>query len=121
VSLPAYFGALNREFRYQLTAIGGAAPSLHVAQEVQANRFKIAGGTPGLRVSWQVTGTRQDDYAAAHPIVVETRKTKAERGTRQFVPAGSAAKLMAVGPQHRGDDTHSNQPPRQPAMHPHHP
>ena len=31
VKLPAYFGALNRDFRYQLTAIGGAAPSLHIA------------------------------------------------------------------------------------------
>lgn len=64
------------------------------------NRFRIAGGSPGLEVSWQVTGVHQDDYAKAHPIVVETRKTKAERGTRQFVPKGSSAKRMDLGPRH---------------------
>lgn len=120
VTLPKYFAVLNRDYRYQLTAIGGAAPSLHIAQKVNANRFKIAGGTPGLEVSWQVTGIRQDDYARAHPIVVETSKTNAERGSRQFVPAGSTAKLMNLGPR-VADDTHSNQPPRQPGVHPHQP
>ena len=51
VDLPAYFEALNRDFRYQLTPIGGPGPNLYVAQEVQNNRFQIAGGGPGLRVS----------------------------------------------------------------------
>ncbi len=49
-------------------------------------------------MSWQVTGIRQDDYATAHPIVVETDKSKADHGTRAFVPAGSSVKAMAVGP-----------------------
>ena len=97
VRLPEYFGALNREFRYQLTPIGAHAP-VYVAREVKDNTFKIAGGTAGLKVSWQVTGIRQDEYATAHPIVVETDKSKADRGTRAFVPAGSSVKAMAVGP-----------------------
>ena len=80
VDLPAYFEALNRDFRYQLTPIGGPGPNLYIAQEVQGNRFLIAGGAPGLRVSWQVTGIRQDAYAKANPIVVEVDKPVEERG-----------------------------------------
>jgi hypothetical protein len=51
---------LNGDFRYQLTAIGAPAPRLYVAREVTQNRFKIAGGRPGGKVSWQVTGIRHD-------------------------------------------------------------
>jgi hypothetical protein len=43
VTLPSYFETLNRDVRYQLTAIGAPAPGLHVAEEVAGNRFKIAG------------------------------------------------------------------------------
>jgi hypothetical protein len=79
VVLPRWFEALNHDFRYQLTAIGGYAP-LYIAREVADGRFTIAGGRPGLKVSWQVTGVRQDAYAKAHPIVVEQPKPPAERG-----------------------------------------
>ena len=72
--------ALNRDYRYQLTPIGGPGPDLYIAQEVQNNRFQIAGGSAGLRVSWQVTGIRQDDYANAHRIPVEEDKPADERG-----------------------------------------
>jgi len=80
VELPDWFQALNRDFRYQLTPIGGFAP-LYVAEEISGNRFKIAGGTPGLKVSWQVTGIRQDPYANANRIPVEEEKPPQERGT----------------------------------------
>jgi hypothetical protein len=102
IQLPDYFGALNRDFRYQLTTIGKHAP-VYVADKIARNQFRIAGGTAGLEVSWQVTGIRQDDYAKAHPIVVETAKKGVERGARQFVPQGSTAKLMKVGPAGAGD------------------
>jgi hypothetical protein len=81
VDLPAYFEALNRDFRYQLTPIGGPGPNLYIAEGVQNNLFKIAGGSPGLQVSWQVTGIRQDPYAQANPIVVEVEKPVEERGS----------------------------------------
>jgi len=81
VELPAWFEALNKDFRYQLTPIGAPGPSLYIAQEIQNNRFQIAGGTPGLKVSWQVTGIRHDPYAEAHPIPVEEAKPAEERGT----------------------------------------
>ncbi|MBI3478389.1 MAG: DNRLRE domain-containing protein [Acidobacteria bacterium] len=79
VKLPAYVEALNGEFRYQLTCMGSFAP-VYVAQEISNNRFRIAGGTGGMKVSWQVTGTRHDAYAKAHPLVVESEKQGDERG-----------------------------------------
>jgi len=80
VELPAYFEALNKDFRYQLTAIGAPGPNLYIAQKISGNRFKIAGGTPGMEVSWQVTGIRNDPYLKAHPAQVEVEKTGKERG-----------------------------------------
>ena len=80
VELPAYFEALNKDFRYQLTAIGAPGPNLYIAQEISGNRFKIAGGSPGMKVSWQVTGIRHDPFAEAHRIQVEVEKTGKERG-----------------------------------------
>jgi hypothetical protein len=79
VDLPDYFEALNRDFRYQLTCIGGFAP-VYVAHEIQSNRFQIAGGEPGLKVSWQVTGVRQDPWANANRIPVEEEKPADEQG-----------------------------------------
>jgi len=79
VELPHWFQALNRDFRYQLTCIGAFAP-VYVAEEMHDNRFQIAGGTPGQRISWLVTGIRQDAYANAHRIVVEENKPAEEVG-----------------------------------------
>ena len=80
VELPEWFEALNRDFRYQLTCIGGQA-LVYVEEEISGNQFKIAGGTSGLKVSWQVTGVRQDPYAEAHRIKVEEEKPAAKRGS----------------------------------------
>jgi predicted lipoprotein with Yx(FWY)xxD motif len=79
VELPDWFGALNKDFRYQLTCIGGFAP-VYIADEISGNRFRIAGGKPGIKVSWQVTGIRQDVYANAHRLPVEVEKLGTERG-----------------------------------------
>ena len=79
VELPNWFQALNRDFRYQLTCIGGYAP-VYIAEEVTGNEFRIGGGTAGLKVSWQVTGIRQDAYANLHRIPVEENKPASERG-----------------------------------------
>src|SRR3712207_4951923 len=80
VELPEWFEALNGDFRYQLTAVGGSAPGLHVAEEVSENRFKIAGGGEGRTVCWQVTGTRKDPWATANPFEVEQEKPEEQRG-----------------------------------------
>ncbi len=80
VELPDWFEALNRDFRYQLTPLGAPGPNLYIAEEVSGNRFRIAGGTPELRVSWQITGIRKDPYANAHRVPVEEMKPEGERG-----------------------------------------
>jgi hypothetical protein len=80
VELPEWFGSLNRDFRYLLTAIGVPGPALYIAEEVSDNHFKIAGGSPRMKVSWQVTGIRQDAWANAHRIPVEEEKPASERG-----------------------------------------
>lgn len=81
VALPDWFEPLNQDFRYQLTAIGAPGPNLYIAKEIQGNSFSIAGGTAGMKISWQVTGIRQDAWANAHRIPVEEDKPATERGT----------------------------------------
>ncbi len=74
VHLPAYFEALNKDFRYQVKPIDRAMPGLYVKSEVKNNQFTVAGGVAGGLVSWQVTGTRHDPYILANPINVEVQK-----------------------------------------------
>jgi hypothetical protein len=91
IELPDWFGTLNKDFRYQLTAIGAPGPNLYIAEEISEattnytsnnknSRFKIAGGTSGMKVSWQVTGIRKDPWANANRIQVEEEKPDNERG-----------------------------------------
>lgn len=94
VELPEYFEALNRDFRYQLTPIGAPGPNLYVAVEISANRFQIAGGEPEGRVSWQVTGVRQDKWAEANRIPTVVDKKPEDRGTFLYPEAhGKPAEL----------------------------
>ncbi|HKG89855.1 MAG TPA: hypothetical protein VKA95_16170, partial [Nitrososphaeraceae archaeon] len=95
IELPDWFGALNKDFRYQLTAIGAPGPNLYIAEEISdtttttnysssnnnnSSRFKIAGGASGMKVSWQVTGIRKDPWPNANRIQVEEDKPNQERG-----------------------------------------
>jgi hypothetical protein len=79
VTLPDWFETLNRDFRYQLTSIG-RFNNVYIAQEVSGNQFKIAGGRPGSKISWQVTGIRQDAFANANRIQVEVEKDSETKG-----------------------------------------
>jgi hypothetical protein len=81
VTLPDWFESLNQDFRYQLTAVGAPGPNLHVAEKIRNNAFTIAGGQPGMEVSWQVTGVRHDAWANAHRIPVEADKPASEQGS----------------------------------------
>jgi len=83
IELPDWFEALNKDFRYQITCIGGYA-QIYVAEEITNNHFKIAGGTPSLKVSWMVTGIRKDAYANSHRIEVEIDKPTTEKGKYIF-------------------------------------
>lgn len=75
IELPEYFEALNSDYRYQLTPVGASMPGLYVSREVERNRFGVAGGKAGAKVSWQVTGIRQDEGAKKHPIVPQVERT----------------------------------------------
>jgi len=79
VTLPDYFDALNTDYRYQLTCIGGFAP-VYVAEKISNGQFRIAGGSAGLEISWQVTGVRQDAYAKANMTDVVIDKSPRELG-----------------------------------------
>ncbi len=89
VTLPVYFNALNRDFRYQLTVVGQFAQAI-VSRKIAGNSFEIRTDKPGVEVSWQVTGNRQDAYAKEHPIVVEQLKPAEEQG-KYLYPAGFGA------------------------------
>ena len=79
VSMPALFEALNTDFRYQLTVIGQFAQAI-VASEIVNGSFTIKTSKPGVKVSWQVTGIRQDAWANAHRIQVEVDKAQPDQG-----------------------------------------
>ncbi|MDQ3705587.1 MAG: S-layer homology domain-containing protein [Chloroflexota bacterium] len=97
VQLPTYFEALNHEFRYQLTALGAPGPNLYIAEKIKDNSFKIAGGQPGMEVSWQVTGIRQDPYANEHRIPVEEDKAPDERGLYLYPDAYNQPDNKQIG------------------------
>ena len=80
VTLPRYFDAINTDCRYQLTAIGAAAPDLHVAAKVHNNQFAIAGGPAGLEVSWMIMARRSDAFVQRHGAPIEVDKAPGERG-----------------------------------------
>ncbi len=80
VRLPDYFEALNGDYRYQLTPIGAPAPGLYVAREIEGNTFRIAGGQPGMKVSWMVTGIRRDATARRLDRRVERDKRPSQVG-----------------------------------------
>ncbi|MGV8041314.1 MAG: hypothetical protein AB2L07_15030 [Thermoanaerobaculaceae bacterium] len=79
VELPAYFEALNRDFRYQLTVIGRFAQAI-VEQKVEHNHFTIRTNLANVEVSWQVTGIRSDPSVRHHAPAVEEDKPAAEQG-----------------------------------------
>jgi hypothetical protein len=80
IGLPSYFEEINKEFRYQLTPIGAGAPNLHVAQKIQNNSFRIAGGQAGLEVSWRVEAVRNDLWVRQHGAPVEVEKAGERQG-----------------------------------------
>jgi trimeric autotransporter adhesin len=79
VTMPDWFEALNRDFRYQLTVMGQFAQAI-VASEIAENHFAIRTDKPNVKVSWMVTGVRHDAWADAHRIPVEELKEGKERG-----------------------------------------
>jgi len=78
VTLPSWFEALNRDFRYQLTIVGTRGWRARIVEEIAHNRFTIESDEPRVKVSWQVTasattptrtrtGSRRSCQRAAQP------------------------------------------------------
>ncbi len=99
VVLPDYFEALNRDFRYQLTPIGAPGPNLYVASEIDGNSFRIAGGEAGMKVSWMVTGIRNDAFAQENPLVVE--EPKVGRGVGRYLQPEAHGMPATMGAEYR--------------------
>ena len=95
IALPDWFGALNKDYYYQLTAIGTPGPNLYVAEEITSdtattrhssrddvsinnnsnnnnnrNRFKIAGGKSGTPL--RLTPGISRFAASFEPVVIST-------------------------------------------------
>lgn len=79
VTLPDYFEATNKEFRYQLTPIGQFAQCI-IKEEINNNTFVIQTDKPNVKVSWQVTGIRNDPYSNKNRIIPEVEKDQSDRG-----------------------------------------
>ena len=79
VELPSYFEVLNIDFRYQLTVIGEFAQAI-IKEEISGNQFTIQTDKPNVKVSWQVTGIRNDVWAQENRIQVEVIKESHEKG-----------------------------------------
>jgi hypothetical protein len=79
VQLPDYFEEINRDPEYQLTCVGGYA-QVFVAEEIKNHRFKIAGGRPGLKVSWRVEGIRNDRFVRKFGCETEIEKPDEMKG-----------------------------------------
>lgn len=77
VTMPDYFDAVNANFSYQLTPIGGYAP-LFIKEKLNDGTFVIAGGTDGMEVSWSVYAERNDPYLQQHPESKQVEVAKEE-------------------------------------------
>jgi len=88
--MPAYFAKVNKDPRYQLTAVGAPMPMLHVATTIDLSSgrttecvFRVAGGVPGGEVSWRVEAVRNDEYVRRYGAPVEVEKRPGEKGRYQ--------------------------------------
>jgi hypothetical protein len=95
VTMPAWFEALNRDFRYQLTVMGQFAQAI-VSSEMKDNHFTIKTDKAGVKVSWMVTGIRKDPYAEQHRIPVEQDKSAEERGYYLYPDVYGQPNTMSV-------------------------
>ncbi|MEL7163602.1 MAG: hypothetical protein AAFN92_22785, partial [Bacteroidota bacterium] len=96
VTLPKYFEALNTDYNYQLTCVGGFA-QVYVATEIKNNQFAIAGGRAGMKVSWQVSARRNDPWARDHPYQAEEVKDAMDKGKYYYPEGYGKGKNLQIG------------------------
>ncbi len=100
IALPDWFEALNRDYRYQLTVIDDSDDFVQakIAREVRDGSFDIRTSKPRTKVSWQVTGIRQDAYANANRVQVEEDKPEWARGRYLHPEAFGLTRARGIGP-----------------------
>jgi hypothetical protein len=95
ITLPSYFETLNKDFRYQLTAIGSFSQVI-IKKKISKNQFIIQSKQPRVEVSWQITGVRNDRNMQYKPFVAESEKEEGEKGTYLSPEAYGIAKKTDV-------------------------
>ncbi len=82
ITLPEYFDAINIEPSYELTAIGKPAPNIYIKEEINNNKFTVAGGNAGQKISWTVYSKRNDLFIQKNPesIVIQPEKRTNQKG-----------------------------------------
>lgn len=80
VEMPDYFETLNMDFRYQLTVIGTFSQAI-VSEEISGNKFSIKTDQPNVKVSWLVTGIRNDPWANENRVIPEVEKETDKKGS----------------------------------------
>lgn len=108
VKLPAYWSTINKDPRYQLTAIGASMPNLYIASKVKNNQFTIGGGKVGTEVAWTVLGTRNDPYVQRAGIQNEIRKPRSSAGKLYHPSLYGKAKDKALFPAAGSSETAIN-------------
>jgi hypothetical protein len=88
-----------------------------VITEITGNQFTIKTDKPNVKVSWQVTGIRQDAFANANRIPVEEEKSAEERG-KYLYPKEHGKPESAGVDVRRIRKLHQHQPPTAPPVAP---
>jgi hypothetical protein len=95
VTLPDWFEALNKDFRYQLTVIGDFAQAI-ISKKISNNQFTIRTDKPNVEVCWLITGVRKDAFAEKHRIPVEELKQGDEAGKYLYPDAHNMPEEMGI-------------------------
>jgi hypothetical protein len=82
VTMPEYFGMINRDFRYQLTVVDGGDSFVmaKVAREIQNNAFVVRTSAPHTKVSWRVEAVRNDRWVQRYGAPVRAPKPDSLKG-----------------------------------------
>lgn len=109
VEMPDYYDAININPSYHLTPVGGYA-QLYIKEELANGKFVIAGGNPGMKVSWTIYAERNDPYFQQFPDkrTVEYEKREGQKGL-YFIPSlyGAPNDLKILPTE---NDERANQP-----------
>jgi hypothetical protein len=109
ITLPDYFEALNKDFRYQLTIVDEndtAWSFAKVVQKVHNNTFVIRTSAPEIEVSWQITGIRKDNWAEQNRIPNAVDKEPENKG--KYLHPEAFGQPVEKGITHRKDTEHAS-------------